>query len=89
MSLARQAGGLLADLRGALTRSAAARALGVSRNTLIRLESGADNPTLARLDRLGAAYGVTFELVATDPADGAVTTISPVLAPPADQPDAS
>lgn len=61
---------LLRDLRGSESVTAVAERMGVARQTLLDLENGRSNPTLDRLDRLGSAYGVRFEVVAFDPATG-------------------
>lgn len=61
---------LLTQLRGDASRSAAARTLGVARQTLIDLEEANANPTLGRLDGIGRAYGVRFELRAFDLSTG-------------------
>lgn len=53
-----------ARLASGLTRSALARELGVSGVTLLELEHGHGNPTLARLARYAQAYGVDLDIVA-------------------------
>jgi transcriptional regulator with XRE-family HTH domain len=64
------AGELLKELRGEKSRTTAAAELGMSRPALIALEEGQANPTLDRLERLADSYGVTFVLVAVNPATG-------------------
>lgn len=57
-------GELLRELRAEESVTAVAARLGVTRQTLLDLENGRSNPTLDRIDRLGSAYGVRFEVVA-------------------------
>lgn len=66
MSLRAGFAGLLRDLRGAESVTAVAARMGVARQTLLDLENGRSNPTLDRLERLGGAYGVRFDVVAVD-----------------------
>lgn len=70
------AGDLVADIGAALftarraaglTRAQVARQLGVSDVTLLELEHGRGNPTLARLARYAAAYGVTLDVITRHP----------------------
>jgi transcriptional regulator with XRE-family HTH domain len=56
---------LLRELRGEESVTAVAARMGVTRQTLLDLENGRSNPTLDRVDRLGAAYGVRFDVTAT------------------------
>lgn len=53
---------LLRSLRGTESVTAVAERMGVTRQTLLDLENGRSNPTLDRIDRLGPAYGVRFEI---------------------------
>lgn len=71
--LAGRLGQLLTTARGARTRADLARELGVSTSTLAGIERGHANPTLAYLEAIGPAYGVTLDLTATplpEAADG-------------------
>lgn len=76
-----QVGALLRDVREAkgLTRADAARALGVQPQSTIRLEQG--SVSLDRLDAVGEAYGVRFQLVAFDAATGVVVAPAQAGAP--------
>ncbi len=56
---------LLPMLRGPVTRAALARRLGITRQSLMRIEEGAIS--LSRLDDLAQHYGVRFRIVADDP----------------------
>lgn len=62
-----QAGRLLTSLRGDVTRTAVAERLGISRQSLMKLEAG--GLSIDRLDAVGEAYGVEFHLVACLPGD--------------------
>lgn len=59
-----QVGRLLRELRGPVTKTAVAERLGVSRQTVMKLEEGA--LSLDRLDHLADVYGVDFHIVATE-----------------------
>lgn len=63
-SLASQAGRLLESARDARgkSRRELATELGLADTSLLSLEHGRDNPTLERLERIAAGYGVRFEL---------------------------
>lgn len=56
--LARQLGRILETARGARSRRSLADDLDVSNTTLISLEAGTSNPTLERVERMAAGYGV-------------------------------
>lgn len=65
-NLSRDIGTALEQARRAagFTRNELARKLGVSGVTLLELERGSGNPTLARLARYAEAYGVTIDVIA-------------------------
>lgn len=71
MTLAEQVGELLTEVRGDKPRRALARELDVAASTLVAVETGRANVTLARLERLAAGYGVALEVraVATEVAE--------------------
>lgn len=79
VELRRHVGEVLADARGDQPRTEVARALGyTSHVTLLRVETGDDNPTLSRLatiaDALGGWLAVTFvPYEATNGADAAIS----------------
>lgn len=86
MTLREQVGKLLVDLRGPVTRTAAADHLGIARQSLMKLETG--GLSLDRLDELATSYGVEFMLVAMNPDGMQQVGIAPALesllpAPPA------
>jgi transcriptional regulator with XRE-family HTH domain len=64
--LAEQAGRLLSQFRekAGHSRREMAREIGVADTTLLHLELGRANPTLARLERVAKAYGIRLKLVA-------------------------
>lgn len=68
MSLAEQAGALLAEKRradGETLKTVAARAK-MSPPALSELESGRANPTLERLERIAEAYGFGFAFIVVE-----------------------
>lgn len=71
--LAVEVGELLAKVRAdqSLSRRALARYMGEADTTLLEIERGDANPTLERLEKVAAAYGVrlrvTAEVVRTTP----------------------
>lgn len=64
MTLAEEFGRLLTDARGDRSRRDLAGELGVSATTLLSIEHGRANPTLDRVERLAAAYGLEVHLSA-------------------------
>jgi len=66
VTLAEQAGAILRRARGARTLRAFAADHGLAHSTLNEVETAGprSNPTLNRLERLGALYGVRFRLEA-------------------------
>jgi transcriptional regulator with XRE-family HTH domain len=62
--LAKQLGDLLTKARGTRSRRGMAADLGLAPATLISLEAGTINPTLARVEQMAAAYGIELELKA-------------------------
>jgi transcriptional regulator with XRE-family HTH domain len=75
-----QAGALLTRLRGSVTRTAVADRLGISRQSLMKLEEG--GLSLDRLDAIAEAYGVEFVLIAVErDADKLVTHLGATPAP--------
>lgn len=68
--LADELGVLLRAARNGTPLGAIAREAGVTRNALLELETGRRgdgepaNPTLARVERVAGAYGLTIRLVA-------------------------
>lgn len=70
---------------GEMTQDALARAVGVTRQTIIALEAGRYAPSLELAFRLARAFGVGIEAVFQDPApamgaagnDGATTPAGP------------
>lgn len=68
--LARAIGRQLANRRIDLgySRAEMARRVGVARPTIVQIEEGRANPTLARLLRYATGYGLTLDVIATAPA---------------------
>lgn len=62
MSLAEQVGQLLVKARGKQSRRSLALEGDVSDVSLLALEEGTANPTLKRLEKVGALYGGVFEI---------------------------
>lgn len=62
--LAAQAGAILARARGNQSLRDFANAHGLAFSTIHELEQGLNNPTLARLERVAAMYGVKFAITA-------------------------
>lgn len=71
--LVKHAAGLLRQLRGSKSTSAAAELLGIIRNTVSGSEQGR-NMTLERLEAYGASYGVRWVLTPVDAQTGEVVT---------------
>lgn len=68
-TLRSQLADMLVKLRGDVSRAALARRLEVTRQAVMKIESG--SVSLERLDELAAVYGIRFEVVAVFP-DGTV-----------------
>lgn len=62
-TLAQQVGAELAKARGARSLRDFAREHGLAVATIHELEQGHNNPTLARLERVAALYGVELRIV--------------------------
>lgn len=58
MTLAEQVGVELERIRNGRSRRELAEMLGCAPQVLLRLERGDANPTLARLERVAAVYGI-------------------------------
>jgi transcriptional regulator with XRE-family HTH domain len=69
VSLAGELGEVLRQARGERSTRDVARAMGVAPEVLGRVERGEVNPTLARVERLAAAYRVELALVPVEPCD--------------------
>lgn len=69
--LARQVGEQLTAARQArgLSRRALAAELGLADTTLLALEHGRANPTLARLEQVATGYGIELAIETREPAD--------------------
>jgi transcriptional regulator with XRE-family HTH domain len=63
--LAQQLADLLVAARADEPRRSFARRAGLANTTLVAVEAGTDNPTLARVETLAAKYGVALTLTAT------------------------
>ncbi len=65
-TLAERVGAALAAARGNRPRRELAREVGIASQTLLKIESGRENLTLARLERVAEGYGVELEVVARE-----------------------
>ena len=63
--LTQQLAELLVAARADEPRRSFARRVGLANSTLVAVEAGADNPTLARVETLAAKYGLALTLTAT------------------------
>lgn len=61
-----------------LSQDALAKASGVSRRMLVGIEGGDNNVSLATLDRIAAALGVTFADLVRPPSTGGLTRVDAV-----------
>lgn len=66
MTLAQRVGGMLRDVRESrgLSRKAAAAELGWTDVALLQIETGQDNPTLGRLEKVAEVYAVDLVILA-------------------------
>lgn len=66
MSLAKEVGRILRRARGEASLRDQAERVNLAVSTVYELEQGQNNPTLARLERIGEAYRLTFHVTAEE-----------------------